>query len=204
MTKKTVTESKADRDARLARYAKDGISNREIMEREGFNDITYTINKMKPYRSKPYPTAPKPYIAYGLDCESIPLRTALGHKVSKLIDNYGITETGAMLGISNVCHASAFDAAIHDWTLSQLQRLAKAEGQTLGQLLEEITEKYRVQPWTERKPGKDDYRNCKAVLGDTSAIQYPPRQPNDPGRRSEGHAEAGGDKPCDPTTDSSI
>lgn len=144
--KKSEKQSLAEQKERFLEYVRLNLSAPEIRDREGLTDTAYANKLIKKYAPGLGKRKPVPYeIADGLDQETQMMRTRLSFMVYKLIEEHGATEVGVMLGISRVKQAAGQNEkkSKHNWTLAQLQKLAKAKGMTFVELMDEAMCDYK-------------------------------------------------------------
>jgi len=69
--------------------------------------------------------------------ESAAFRTRLGGYIANMRDVDQLTdiEIGKATGLPSRCQKRATEGSIHDWSISQLERLARATNQSLKELI---------------------------------------------------------------------
>lgn len=140
--------TKRQLDARVARfieYIKERRVASEIAVREGMDE--YYANRLRtrialenglPPLSKDE-TKALDAIPFGLDEESKIIRRRLADALNHVVLRHPPEEVARMIGIPQKLHKRALEAPYRwDWTLGQMQRLAKARGKPFPQFIREL------------------------------------------------------------------
>lgn len=141
-------EQIAARTKRFLQYIRDSWSEEEIADREGMEP--YYAGKIRREVARqngiilpnalPKNRTLQPVV--GIDDESQRLRSRLGDMVYDLTVKNTIPELSYILGVpQKTIRRLHHRGYVHNWTLGQLQRLAKARNVTFAALLEELTTK---------------------------------------------------------------
>jgi hypothetical protein len=131
------------REKRIIQYIKDGLTAEDIGQREGLRP-DYALKERKAIAIKHGLTIKrgrKQVMPFGLDEETRIFRTRLGDRVFRLLtvrkmDPIEITK---LVGIPRKLQKKTYEKPInYDWSVSEMQRLAKVLGVPFHQMMKEI------------------------------------------------------------------
>lgn len=130
------------RKARIVDYIKQGKPPLEICDLEGL-DPANEPRRMRKEIADPMgltintaATAPPPAALMEVGTKDLPIKANLKTKLAGLRNNHHYVDVGHMVGLTNKEQIRAMTSPYtHDWTISQIQRLAVACGMTFEQML---------------------------------------------------------------------
>lgn len=137
-------QARLRRKLRVEQMLKDGLPNAEIAAREGLEltNMSAWLKNNGLAHLKPKVQSRTPTQAYGLTSESARMRSRLSKKIAQLRDQYPAEDVAGMTGISEmqqnrtIYSLSASHHILHDFTISQIERLAAALGMTFKELMD--------------------------------------------------------------------
>jgi len=139
--KKRQAELVGERPDIILAHLRNGLTAKEIAEREGLDVATTgkTVGKLRELHPDLPPEGKRDAVPFGLTVQSQMMRTQLGYIVDDLRRKYHQTELAKIIGMTNAEQRRASPYKMqHDWKLSQLERVAAELGLTFEQLMQKV------------------------------------------------------------------